>query len=137
VSLPTIMNIFCVSNYHALLDCVPLQLVLFNRLKFMFAVVLIAGTQFKVVQNQYVYVNRLPQEVGEDITLDQVLLVIDGNNTKIGTPFVSGARVRGKILDHLKGDKVTVFKKKRRKGYAVKRGHRQYLTKLQIESIQA
>jgi large subunit ribosomal protein L21 len=103
----------------------------------MFAIVTIAGHQYKVVPNQYLYVNRLGHDVGESVSFSDVLLVANGSDVSVGQPTVSGASVKGKILEHLKGDKVIVFKKKRRKGYAVKRGHRQHLTKVQIESINA
>lgn len=103
----------------------------------MFAIVTIAGHQYKVAANQYLYVNRLGHDVGESVSFNDVLLVSNGANVSVGQPIVSGASVKGKILEHLKGDKVIVFKKKRRKGYAVKRGHRQHLTKVQIESINA
>jgi large subunit ribosomal protein L21 len=101
----------------------------------MFAIVDIQGQQFKVEKNQYVYVHRLPNAEGENIVLDKVMLVSEGNNTQIGAPYVAGTKISAKVLNHLKGDKVIVFKKKRRKGYKVKNGHRQYLTKIQIESI--
>jgi len=103
----------------------------------MFAIVTIAGQQFKVSANQFLYVHRLPATVGDTLELKDVLLVANGAKVQVGKPTVSGASVKAKVLNHLKGDKVIVFKKKRRKGYAVKRGHRQALTKLQIESINA
>lgn len=104
----------------------------------MFAIVNIAGFQYKVSPDQFIYVNRLPQSEGDAVSFDEVLLVAQENGgVQIGKPFVSGAQVRGTVLKHLKDDKVIVFKKKRRKGYAVKKGHRQYLTKLKIEAINA
>jgi len=103
----------------------------------MFAVVQIAGHQFKVSADQYLYVNRLPQAEGEVLTLEDVMLVADGNKVQIGKPYVKGATVQAKVLSHLKDDKVLVFKKKRRKGYKKTHGHRQYLTKIQIEAINA
>jgi len=104
----------------------------------MFAIVKIAGFQYKVSPDQFVYVNRLSAEEGDSIHFDEVMLVSDGVSlTQIGAPYVSGATVQGTILQHLKDDKVIVFKKKRRKGYAVKNGHRQHLTKVKIESINA
>lgn len=110
----------------------------FIAAKIMFAIVNIAGFQYKVSPDQFVYVNRLPQDEGASVQFDEVLLVSkDGGGTRVGQPFVSGASVRGKVLSHLKDDKVIVFKKKRRKGYQVKKGHRQSLTKVQIESINA
>jgi large subunit ribosomal protein L21 len=103
----------------------------------MFAIVEIAGQQFKVEKDQTLYVHRLPQEEGASIELNNVLLIDNNGNVEIGVPSVSGASVKAKVLTHLKGDKVLVFKKKRRKGYRKMNGHRQYLTKIQIESIKA
>jgi len=100
----------------------------------MYAIVEIAGQQFKVKKDQKVFVHRLQEEVGSNVSFDKVLLVDDGNVT-LGAPVIEGAAVNAKILNHLKGDKVIVFKKKRRKGYKVKNGHRQYLTEIVIESI--
>jgi len=102
----------------------------------MYAIVEIAGQQFKVAKDQKVYVHRLQNEEGSKVTFDNVLLVDDGKVT-LGAPAIEGAAVTAKILKHLKGDKVIVFKKKRRKGYQVKNGHRQYLSEIQIESIVA
>lgn len=101
----------------------------------MYAIVDIGGTQYKVAQNQYIYAPKMDGEVGSSITFDRVLLVQNGSKVEIGTPVVKGVKVTGKILEHLKGDKVIVFKKKRRKGYAVKNGHRQQYTRVQIEKI--
>ena len=103
----------------------------------MYAIVEIAGQQFKVAKDQKVYVNRLQGEEGSKVTFDNVLLVEDKGNVTIGAPAIEGAAVTAKILGHLKGDKVIVFKKKRRKGYKKKNGHRQYLSEIQIESIAA
>jgi large subunit ribosomal protein L21 len=103
----------------------------------MYAIVEIAGQQFKVVKDQKVYVHRLQEEEGSKVTFDNVLLVADSGNVTIGAPAIEGAAVTAKILGHLKGDKVIVFKKKRRKGYKKKNGHRQFLTEIQIESIGA
>ena len=100
----------------------------------MYAIVEIAGQQFKVAQDQKVFVHRLQGEEGSKVTFDNVLLVDNGTIT-IGAPAIEGAAVTAKILSHLKGDKVIVFKKKRRKGYRVKNGHRQSLTEIQIEGI--
>ena len=100
----------------------------------MYAIVEIAGQQFKVAKDQKVYVNRLAGKEGSKVTFDKVLLVDDGK-VNIGAPAIKGAEVTAKILSHLKGDKVIVFKKKRRKGYKVKNGHRQYLSEIQIEAI--
>jgi large subunit ribosomal protein L21 len=103
----------------------------------MYAIVEIAGQQFKVEKDQSIFVHRLKGEEGSSVEFDKVLLIEDGKKINVGTPVVEGAKVSAKILSHLKGDKVIVFKKKRRKGYRKKNGHRQYLTKLQIESIKA
>ncbi len=102
----------------------------------MYAIVEIAGQQFKVAKDQKVFVHRLQDKEGAKITFDNVLLVDDGKVT-IGAPAIDGAAVTAKVLKHLKGDKVIVFKKKRRKGYKVKNGHRQALSEIQIESIVA
>ena len=103
----------------------------------MYAIVEIAGHQFKVEKDQKVFVNRLQTEEGKKVTFDNVLLLADGSNVTVGAPAIDGAQVGAKVLNHLKGDKVIVFKKKRRKGYRVKNGHRQSLTEIQIESIVA
>jgi large subunit ribosomal protein L21 len=101
----------------------------------MYAIVKIGGHQYKVSENQTIYVNRLASE-DENVTFEDVLLVKDDKGkVKIGKPSVKGAKVEAKIVDHLKADKVIIFKKKRRKGYRVKRGHRQPITQLQIEKI--
>ncbi|MDY7394924.1 50S ribosomal protein L21 [Aureibaculum sp. 2210JD6-5] len=102
----------------------------------MYAIVEIAGQQFKVAKNQKVFVHRLQDKEGSKVTFDNVLLLDDGKVT-LGAPAIEGAAVTAKILKHLKGDKVIVFKKKRRKGYKVKNGHRQYLSEIQIETIVA
>jgi large subunit ribosomal protein L21 len=101
----------------------------------MYAVVDIAGKQFKVEKDQYLYTPRLDAEVGDSVTFDKVLLIDADGAVKIGTPTIAGAKISGKVLEHVKDGKVIVFKKKRRKGYAVKNGHRQQFTKVQIESI--
>lgn len=103
----------------------------------MYAIVEIAGQQFKVAKDQKVYVHRLQEAEGSKVTFDKVMLVEDKGNVTIGAPAIEGAAVTAKILSHLKGDKVIVFKKKRRKGYKKKNGHRQYLTEIQIEGIAA
>jgi large subunit ribosomal protein L21 len=103
----------------------------------MYAIVTIGGQQMKVEPESFVYVNRLHEEEGSNLTLDEVLLVDNDGELTLGTPTVSGAKVKATVLEHLKDDKKVVFKKKRRKGYRVRRGHRQALTKLQIESIEA
>ncbi len=103
----------------------------------MYAIVEIAGQQFKVAKDQKVYVHRLQEAEGSKVTFDNVMLIEDGGNVTVGAPAIEGAGVTAKILGHLKGDKVIVFKKKRRKGYRKKNGHRQYLSEIQIESIAA
>jgi large subunit ribosomal protein L21 len=101
----------------------------------MYAIVDIAGKQFKVAKDQYIYAPKIDAEAGSNVSFDKVLLVDNGGAIEIGAPTVQGVIVSGKILEHVKGDKVIVFKKKRRKGYVVKNGHRQQFTKVQIESI--
>lgn len=101
----------------------------------MYAIVDIAGKQFKVTQDQYVYAPLMDNEAGASVDFDKVLLTDDNGKVKIGSPTIKGAKVTGKILEHVKGDKVIVFKKKRRKGYKVKNGHRQQFTKVLIEKI--
>jgi len=101
----------------------------------MYAIVEIAGQQFKVAKDQKVFVHRLSEEEGSKVNFDNVLLLDNGGQVQIGAPAIDGAQVSAKILRHLKGDKVIVFKKKRRKGYKKKNGHRQYLSEIQIESI--
>lgn len=101
----------------------------------MYAIVDIAGQQFKVSNKQSLFVHRLDAEEGATVNFDRVLLVDDAGSVKVGAPTVSGANVTARVINHLKGDKVLVFKKKRRKGYQKMNGHRQYLTKIQIEDI--
>ena len=101
----------------------------------MYAIVDIAGQQFKVSKDDKLFVNRLPEKEGVKVSFDNVFLIDDGKNVKVGDPKLSGAKVNAKILSHLKGDKIIVFKKKRRKGYRVKNGHRQFLTQLLIENV--
>ena len=101
----------------------------------MYAIVEIAGQQFKVSKDQKLFVHRLPNEEGQKVTFDRVLLVDNNGAITVGAPAIIGASVEAKVLKHLKGDKVLVFKKKRRKGYKVKNGHRQYLTQVVIENV--
>ena len=101
----------------------------------MYAIVEIAGQQFKVEKDQQIFVHRLDSKEGEKVTFDNVLLIETGGKVKVGVPNVSGAKVTAKVLKHLKGDKVVVFKKKKRKGYRVKNGHRQYFSKIEIQKI--
>jgi len=103
----------------------------------MYAIVEIAGQQFKVAKDQKVFVHRLATEEGKKVSFDSVLLISDGNKVTIGAPAIGGAQVGAKVLRHLKGDKIIIFKKKRRKGYRVKNGHRQALSEIIIESIVA
>ena len=103
----------------------------------MYAIVEIAGQQFKVAKDQKVFVHRLHEDEGSKVNFDNVLLLDNDGQVQIGAPAIDGAQVSAKILRHLKGDKVIVFKKKRRKGYKKKNGHRQYLSEIQIESIVA
>ncbi len=103
----------------------------------MYAIVNIAGQQFKVSQDAPVFVHRLDANEGDSVSFDQVLLVDNNGSVKVGAPIVAGAKVTAKVLAHLKGDKVLIFKKKRRKGYQKLNGHRQSFTKIQIESITA
>lgn len=101
----------------------------------MFAIVEIAGQQFKVEKDNKIFVHRLNEEEGKQVEFKKVLLVDNNGKVKVGVPVVKGAKVSAKILSHLKGDKVKVFKTKRRKGYKVLKGHRQYLTQIQIQDI--
>jgi len=102
----------------------------------MYAIVEIGGHQYKVAENDVIFVDKLGENTDEKVTFDRVLLVKDGKgNTKVGKPVVDGASVEAKLLDHVKADKVIVFKKKRRKGYRKKNGHRQPMSQIQIEKI--
>ena len=103
----------------------------------MYVIVEIAGKQFKAEKGRKLYVNRLQGDEGSSLSLDQVLLTDNDGQVKVGTPVVEGASVKATILKHLRGDKVIVFKKKRRKGYQVQNGHRQNLTQIQIDEINA
>ena len=103
----------------------------------MFAIVTIAGQQFKVTEGQEIFVHRLEAEEGASVNFDQVHLVDGDSNFKVGKPMLKGASIGATVLSHVKGDKVIVFKKKRRKGYRVKNGHRQSFTKIKIDSIKA
>ena len=103
----------------------------------MYVIVEIAGQQFKVEKGRKLYVNRLQGDEGSSVSFDKVLLTDNDGQVKVGTPVVEGAAVKAKILRHLKDDKVIVFTKKRRKGYKVKNGHRQFLTQLLVEDIVA
>ena len=101
----------------------------------MYAIVEIAGKQFKVEKDQKLYVHRLKEDEGKKVTFDKILMIDNKDEVSLGKPLISGAQVGAKILKHLKADKIIVFKKKRRKGYRVKNGHRQLLTQIQISDI--
>ncbi len=103
----------------------------------MFAIVSIAGQQFKVEEGQEIFVHQQDAKEGDKLSFDDVLLVHNDGNTTIGNPTIGSAKVGATVLNHQKGDKVIVFKKKRRKGYKVKNGHRQAFTKIKIDSINA
>ena len=103
----------------------------------MYAIVEIAGQQFKVEKDQKLFVHRLDSKEGGKVTFDNVLLLANGDKISVGAPAIDGAQVGAKVLKHFKGNKVIVFKKKRRKGYRVKNGHRQALTEIQVENILA
>ncbi len=106
-----------------------------KKTKYMFAIVEIAGQQFKVAKDQKVFVHRLDAKTGDKVSFDQVFMMADGEKIYVGAPAVANASVKAKVVRHLKDDKVIVFKKKRRKGYRVKNGHRQSLTEIVIESV--
>ena len=106
-----------------------------KRVVAMYAIVEIAGQQFKVQKDQFIYTHRLVGREGESVNFGNVLMSDDSGNVKVGAPFISGLSVSGKIVEHVKADKVLIFKKKRRKGYRKTIGHRQSLTKVQIEKI--
>lgn len=101
----------------------------------MYAIVEIAGKQYKVTENDYLYVARQDAEENEKLSFENVLLVAGGKDIKVGTPLVEGARVEATVIEHVKADKVLVFKKKRRKRYRVTRGHRQPYTRIKIVSV--
>ena len=101
----------------------------------MFVIVNIAGQQFKVEKGKSYFVHRLNVAAGENVSFDNVLLFYNDSDIQVGTPLLEGISVEAKVLEHLKGDKVIVFKKKRRKGYRVKNGHRQCFTKILVEEI--
>lgn len=103
----------------------------------MYAIVNIKGQQMKVEEGQELYVNRLSEDEGQNVSFDEVLLVDKNGAVTVGQPTISGASVSAKVVSHLKGDKVIVFKKKRRKGYRKKNGHRQPYSKIEITSITA
>lgn len=101
----------------------------------MYAIVDIAGQQFKVEENQKVIVNRLEAKEGDNVEFDKVLLKDNNGQIEVGTPVLAGSKITAKVLGHVKGDKVIIFKKKRRKGYQKRTGFRASLTQIQIEKI--
>jgi large subunit ribosomal protein L21 len=101
----------------------------------MFAIIDVLGNQFKVLENQKYYVPRMNEEIDSEVTFNSVLMVSDDKKVKIGAPEVKGAKVTAKVLEHLRDDKVIVFKKKIRKGYRKKNGHKQGLTRIEILKI--
>jgi large subunit ribosomal protein L21 len=103
----------------------------------MYAVIKTGGKQYKVCAGEKIKVEQLPADIGQDIVIDQVLAVFDGTDTRIGTPLLAGAAVTAKVLAHGRGEKVRIFKMRRRKHYQKHQGHRQNYTELQIESIAA
>jgi len=103
----------------------------------MYAIVEIAGQQFKVQKDQKIFVHRLAAEAGQKLEFDRVLLVDNGGKISLGAPAINGAKVTATVNEHVKGDKVIVFRKKRRKGYKKKNGHRQSFTSITISDIKA
>lgn len=103
----------------------------------MYAIVEIAGQQFKVEKDQHFFVHRLEGKTGSVVEFENVLLTENSGKINVGSPAIKGAKVSAEIIEHLRGDKVIVFKKKRRKGYKLRNGHRQYLTKIKISGINA
>ena len=101
----------------------------------MYAIVEISGKQFKVEKNKFIYTDKVESKSGKKVEFDNVLLISDKGKIKLGKPTVKGSKVTGEVLSQLKDDKVIVFKKKRRKGYKVKNGHRQQMTKILIKDI--
>ena len=106
-----------------------------KRYREMYAIVEIAGQQFKVTKDQKIFVNKLQGEEGSKVSFDRVLLIDNEGSTKVGAPTVAGANVEATILRQCRGNKIIVFKKKRRKGYQKSNGHRQYLSQIQIDNI--
>ena len=102
----------------------------------MIAIVETGGKQYKVTKGKYVDIEMLDAEEGDSIDLDRVLMIVDGENSKIGQPYVKDAKIKGKILKNYKGKKITVYKMRPKKGYRVKQGHRQPYSRLMVESIE-
>jgi large subunit ribosomal protein L21 len=105
------------------------------KIEIMYAIVEIAGQQFKVEKDKKLFVHQLDANEGDSVDFEKVLLVDNDGAVAVGTPTVKGAKITAKVLEHVKGDKVIVFKKKRRKGYKKKNGHRQHFTQIQVETI--
>ena len=126
---PSLPCILCTNNFESFstLNCFPEISTI--------AIVEISGKQFKVEKDSKLFVHRIQGKEGEKITFDNVLMLDNGSKITVGSPNIKGASVQAKILKHLKDDKVIVFKKKRRKGYRVKNGHRQALTEILIENV--
>ena len=103
----------------------------------MYAIVTIAGQQFKVEEGHELFVHQLDAKEGDELSFDEVLLVDNDGTVQLGQPTVEGAEVKASVIEHVKGDKVIVFKKKRRKGYRRKKGHRQRFTKIKVDAINA
>jgi large subunit ribosomal protein L21 len=131
---PKILKVKVCISANLFYFCTPI-LINYSNKQIMYAIVDIAGQQFKVEKDNKIYVHRLEGEEGSEFELGRVLLVDNDGEVVIGTPNIQNAVVKARILSHLKGDKVLVFKKKRRKGYQKLNGHRQYLTRILIEDI--
>ena len=101
----------------------------------MFAVIRTGGKQYKVAPKEYLRVPTIDAEAGKTVNIDDVLMVSDGKSTKVGSPAVSGAKVTAKVIEHIRDDKIVVFKKKRRQNYRRTKGHRQGLTVIEITDI--
>ena len=101
----------------------------------MYAIVETGGKQYKLEEGRYVDIELIDGEENDKVVFDKVVMLVNGAKSKVGAPYVDGAVVKATVLDHVKGNKVLVFKKKRRKGYQKLNGHRQCLTQIQIESI--
>lgn len=101
-----------------------------------FVIVEQGGKQFRAAEGETIEVDRLPNEVGEALTLEEVLLSVNDDEVTVGTPLIKGAKVQTKVLDHFKGRKILVFKYRAKQRYRVKTGHRQQYTRLLIESIE-
>jgi large subunit ribosomal protein L21 len=106
-----------------------------NKIEIMYAIVEIAGQQFRVEKDKKLFVHQLDAKEGDSVDFEKVLLVDNDGKVAVGTPTVKGAKITAKVLEHVKGDKVIVFKKKRRKGYQKMNGHRQQFTQIQVETI--